>query len=231
MSANFLQGFLGTQQAGIEARNDITVAVRNWFANRNPLVTRLPYVPVERVDFLMYSHQYRNRSTTLGVAISASTTTGLTLGDCTFLMNHDVLELVDSNGIDASGSRSTATRPARTRHRVARRRRHDRDDHALDDRDRRQPDRQQPDRRRGQSDRSDHDRRLADPVLPDLPVPGADRRLGPDGSGPGYAGRHSIAVRLQHDDPAPEHGRRHREHLLLRDLARPRTTRPARPPR
>ena len=61
--SNFLQGFLGTQQAGVEARNDITVAVRNWFANRNPLVTRLPYVPVERVDFLMYSHQYRARST------------------------------------------------------------------------------------------------------------------------------------------------------------------------
>jgi hypothetical protein len=98
MSANFLQGFLGTQQAGIEARNDITVAVRNWFANRNPLVTRLPYVPVERVDFLMYSHQYRNRSTTLATSISASTTTGLVLGDSTFLMNHDVLELIDSNG-------------------------------------------------------------------------------------------------------------------------------------
>ena len=97
MSANFLQGFLGTQQAGIEARNDITVAVRNWFANRNPLVTRLPYVPVERVDFLMYSHQYRNRSTTLGAVVSASTTTGLTLGDATFLMNHDVLELIDSS--------------------------------------------------------------------------------------------------------------------------------------
>jgi Family of unknown function (DUF5309) len=97
--ANFLQGFLGTQQAGIEARNDITVAVRNWFANRNPLVTRLPYVPVERVDFLMYSHQYRNRSTTLATAVSASTTTGLTLGDCTFLMNHDVLQLLDSTGI------------------------------------------------------------------------------------------------------------------------------------
>lgn len=47
--ADFLQGFLGTQQAGVEARNDVTVAIRNWFANRNPLVTRLPYVPVERV--------------------------------------------------------------------------------------------------------------------------------------------------------------------------------------
>ncbi len=96
MSASFLQGFLGTQQAGIEARNDVTVAVRNWFANRNPLVTRLPYVPVERVDFLMYSHQYRNRSGTMGAAVSASTTTGLTLSDATFLMNHDVLELTDS---------------------------------------------------------------------------------------------------------------------------------------
>jgi hypothetical protein len=94
--SNFLQGFLGTQQAGVEARNDITVAVQNWFANRNPLVTRLPYVPVERVDFLMYSHQYRTRSTTLTTALSASTTTGLVLGDSTFLMNGDVLQLIDS---------------------------------------------------------------------------------------------------------------------------------------
>ena len=96
MSANFLQGFLGTQQAGVEARNDITVAVRNWFANRNPLVTRLPYVPVERVDFLMYSHQYRARSTTITNALSSSTTTGLVLGDSTFLMNGDVLQLIDT---------------------------------------------------------------------------------------------------------------------------------------
>src|SRR5580692_3308608 len=95
--ANFLQGFLGTQQAGIEARNDITVAVRNWFANRNPLVTRLPYVPVERVDFLMYSHQYRNRSTTLGAAVTANNQVAITVADATFLMNHDVLELIDTS--------------------------------------------------------------------------------------------------------------------------------------
>jgi hypothetical protein len=94
--ADFLQGFLGTYQAGVEARNDVTVAVRNWFANRNPLVTRLPYVPVERVDFLMYTHKYRARGTTLTTAISATTTTGLVLGDTTFLMNHDVLQLIDS---------------------------------------------------------------------------------------------------------------------------------------
>jgi hypothetical protein len=94
--ADFLQGFLGTQQAGVEARNDVTVAIRNWFANRNPLVTRLPYVPVERVDFLMYTHKYRARSTSLGAAVSSGTQTSLTLADATFLMNHDVLELVDS---------------------------------------------------------------------------------------------------------------------------------------
>jgi len=94
--ANFLQGFLGQTQAGVEARNDITVAIRNWFANRNPLVTRLPYVPVERVDFQMYSHMYRARSTTITTAISATSTTGLVLADATFLMNHDVLQLVDS---------------------------------------------------------------------------------------------------------------------------------------
>ena len=94
--ADFLQGFLGTQQAGVEARNDVTVAIRNWFANRNPLVTRLPYVPVERVDFQMYTHKYRARSTVLGASVSSATQTSLTVADATFLMNHDVLEIVDS---------------------------------------------------------------------------------------------------------------------------------------
>ena len=94
--ADFLQGFLGTYQAGVEARNDVTVAIRNWFANRNPLVTRLPYVPVERVDFLMYTHKYRARSTMLGAAVTANSQTALTTTDATFLMNHDVLQLVDS---------------------------------------------------------------------------------------------------------------------------------------
>jgi hypothetical protein len=94
--ADFLQGFLGTAQAGVEARNDVTVAIRNWFANRNPLVTRLPYVPVERVDFLMYTHRYRARSTTLGAAITSTGQTTFTTADATFLMNHDVLEVIDS---------------------------------------------------------------------------------------------------------------------------------------
>ena len=94
--SDFLQGFLGSQQAGVEARNDVTVAIRNWFANRNPLVTRLPYVPVERIDFQMYTHKYRARSTTLGAAITSAGQTTLTVADATFLMNHDVLEVVDA---------------------------------------------------------------------------------------------------------------------------------------
>ncbi len=94
--ADYLQGFLGTAAAGTEARNDVTVAIRNWFANRNPLCTRLPYVPVDRVDFLMYSHKYRARSVQLNAAISVTTTASAAVADATFLMNHDILQLVDS---------------------------------------------------------------------------------------------------------------------------------------
>jgi hypothetical protein len=118
--ADFLQGFLGTYQSGVEARNDVTVAVRNWFANRNPLVTRLPYVPVERVDFLLYTHKYRARSTTLGAAVTSTGQTTITVADATFLMNHDVLQFVDTstgnteyvqiNGDPTSSTTFTATR-------------------------------------------------------------------------------------------------------------------------
>ena len=59
MTAPFIQGFLGQTQAGIEARNDVTVAIRNWFANRNPLMTRLPYIPVDRVDFVAFEVERR----------------------------------------------------------------------------------------------------------------------------------------------------------------------------
>jgi hypothetical protein len=112
--ADFLQGFLGTYQSGVEARNDVTVAVRNWFANRNPLVTRLPYVPVERVDFLMYTHKYRARSTTLGTAVTSTGQTAISTADATFLMNHDVLQFVDSatgntEYVQISGDPTSAT--------------------------------------------------------------------------------------------------------------------------
>jgi Family of unknown function (DUF5309) len=95
--ADYLQGYMGTAAAGTEARNDITVAIKNWFANRNPLVTRLPYVPVETGTWKTYSHKYRARSTTLTTTVSATTTTGLTVADTSFLMNHDLLYAQNNN--------------------------------------------------------------------------------------------------------------------------------------
>ncbi len=113
MASQYLQGFLGTTQAGVEARNDLTVAVKNWFANRNPLATRLPYVPVDRVDFLMYGHNYRPTAGTLTDAISSNATTAWVINDTTFLQNRDLLEFVDPvNGtelVQVNGDPSTGT--------------------------------------------------------------------------------------------------------------------------
>jgi hypothetical protein len=44
----------------------------------------------------METHPYRPRSTTLTNAISSTGTTGLVVGDASFLMNHDILQLIDS---------------------------------------------------------------------------------------------------------------------------------------
>lgn len=95
--ADFATGFLATQQANVVARNDITVAIRNIFPNLNPFLTRLPFVPVDSVAFQLTNYKYRPQTTTLGAAIAANNTTALTFGgNIRFLMNHDVLELVDS---------------------------------------------------------------------------------------------------------------------------------------
>lgn len=94
--SDFTQGVLGSLAGGVEARNDVTVFVRNWFANLNPLVTRLPYEPVDRVDFSWFSHAYRAQSVTLASALATTTVTTMVVSDYTGLMNKDVLELVDS---------------------------------------------------------------------------------------------------------------------------------------
>jgi hypothetical protein len=67
----------------------------------------------------MFTHKYRARSTTLGAAITSATqgTTGngvITTADATFLMNHDVLEIIDSatgniERVQVSGDPITAT--------------------------------------------------------------------------------------------------------------------------
>jgi hypothetical protein len=96
MPASFLQGFMGTQQATVEARNDITVFIRNWFANRNPLATRLPYVPVDTVTWVSYNHKYRNRSVTSSGSFTTGTT--LTVSDNSNFLNHDLIMVTDSAG-------------------------------------------------------------------------------------------------------------------------------------
>lgn len=111
---------LGTQQGGVEARNDITVSVKNWYANRNPLLTRLGYVSVERSDYQMYTHPYRKQATTLGAAVTSSGQTTLTVADASMLQSHDVLELIDGatgnreyvqvNGDPTSGTTANMTR-------------------------------------------------------------------------------------------------------------------------
>jgi hypothetical protein len=50
------------------ARNDVTVAIRNWFVNRCPVLTRFNWIPVERVDFLMHSHRYARPGELAGVS-------------------------------------------------------------------------------------------------------------------------------------------------------------------
>jgi hypothetical protein len=95
--ADYSQGVFGTSQAGVEAINDVTVLIRVWFANRNPLLTRLPQRGLDRPDFQTYTHAYRTTSTTLGATITTNSVTVLTLADASFLMNHDILEVVDSS--------------------------------------------------------------------------------------------------------------------------------------
>jgi hypothetical protein len=93
--ADFIQNWLGTSQALVESRNDITVAIRNFFPNLNPFITRFPNVPVQTTQFTMDSHRYRGRSFNLTTAIGSAGTTTIAINDSTSLMNHDVLQLTD----------------------------------------------------------------------------------------------------------------------------------------
>jgi hypothetical protein len=85
----------GTSSAQTEAINDVSVFVRNFYTNRNPLFTRLPHRPAGNPVFTVYDHGYRKGSTTLTATITTNSVTTLTLADASFLMNHDLLEIVD----------------------------------------------------------------------------------------------------------------------------------------
>lgn len=94
--ADFSAGYFGTQASTVEAINDVTVAIRNWYPNRNPMFARLPHRPTGQVVFTTYTHAYRSGSTTLTAAVATTTTTTITVNDATFLMNHDLIEIVDA---------------------------------------------------------------------------------------------------------------------------------------
>lgn len=93
---DFLQGVFGVANAQVEIINDVSAFVRNWWTNRNPLFTRLPHIGGSNPTFTCYDHGYRKGSTTLGATITTNSVTTLTLADASFLMNHDLLEVVDS---------------------------------------------------------------------------------------------------------------------------------------
>jgi hypothetical protein len=67
----------------------------------------------------MFTHKYRARSTTLGASQGSTSNTSFTVADATFLMNHDVLQLVDASGnmeyIQISGDPTSATTFTATR--------------------------------------------------------------------------------------------------------------------
>jgi len=93
--ADYLQGYFGVNQSTVEAVNDVTVAIRNWFINRNPLITRLAQRPVGNSVFTTYTHAYRKGSITLSATVTQNSSLTISVDDGTFLMNHDLIELVD----------------------------------------------------------------------------------------------------------------------------------------
>ena len=102
MANTNLQGILGAFDNAAQVRNEIAVISINWFANRCPLVTRIPRLPVGSTTFSIVSRTYRSRSTTTGAAVANNTVTSITLADASPFMQGDILEL-------ASGERVIVT--------------------------------------------------------------------------------------------------------------------------
>jgi hypothetical protein len=99
MADQFLQGIFGAFDNQAQIRNEITVVAINWFANRCPLVTRVPRMPVGSVTFTMVSRSYRNRNFVLN-ANALSTDTTLTLTDASPIMNGDVIEMASCEHVE-----------------------------------------------------------------------------------------------------------------------------------
>jgi hypothetical protein len=87
------QGIIGAYDQSPQVRNDMSVVAINWFANRCPLVTRLPRVPVGSVTFKIHSRTYRKRTAATAAAVANNTVATITLDDASPFMVGDVLEL------------------------------------------------------------------------------------------------------------------------------------------
>ena len=92
MADAYIQGILGAYDAQAQVKNDISTVAINWFANRCPLVTRSPRLPVASTSFTIVSRTYRSRSGTLAAALNNSATS-ITVADASQFMAGDIIKL------------------------------------------------------------------------------------------------------------------------------------------
>ena len=95
-------GITGQSDVSVEVLNDISVVAINWFANRNPLITRLPRLVVGLDTFTITARDYRPRSYTLNAAVANNTVGTVTFVDATPLLVGDVLELASGERVEVS---------------------------------------------------------------------------------------------------------------------------------
>lgn len=91
MANQFLQGIGLEVDQALQVRNEIFVITKHWYANRCPLVTRIPRVPVGSTTFSIINRNFRPRTTTLGAAIANNVVTTVTLADASLFMKGDVV--------------------------------------------------------------------------------------------------------------------------------------------
>ncbi|HEV3122626.1 MAG TPA: DUF5309 family protein [Isosphaeraceae bacterium] len=108
MADQFLQGIFGAFDDQAQIRNEITVVAINWFANRCPLVTRVPRLPIGSTSFTMVNRFYRNRNVTLNANALVGDTT-LALVDASTLMQGDVVEMVSGEHVEVIADPNLAT--------------------------------------------------------------------------------------------------------------------------
>ena len=89
----YLQGILGAYDSTAQVKNDISVVAINWFANRCPLVTRSPRLPISSTSFTIVSRTYRSRSAVVNAAIANNVINTITVVDASNFMQGDVLQL------------------------------------------------------------------------------------------------------------------------------------------